>query len=131
VCAMWLQKSLKKATISLYTHPYIKKTKKSMTEKKIAKLIEIVDSESTDMIIKTLSQKQSIDLVILSSDERHQKLLTRKNQGSTPLLVFEVDSRGNEKYNAISVLRDLVNVSCAEGGCSWTRKSIEQLVKFS
>lgn len=91
-------------------------------ETKVAKLKEITDENLICDLLEKIS-KQEIVAVSISSTEKWKQLIWENN----PIFLFEVDHRcGNEKYNAISVIRDLLNLRYGD----WTRKKVEPLVSF-
>ena len=91
-------------------------------ETKVAKLKEITDENLIHDLLEKISKEEMVTVSIVPTEKAKQ--LIWENH---PIFLFEVDHRcGNERYNAISVIRDLLNIRYGD----WTRKKVEPLVSF-
>ncbi|MFA6255679.1 MAG: hypothetical protein WC606_00720 [Candidatus Absconditabacterales bacterium] len=91
--------------------------------KTIKKLISISDEAFTLQLIKKINQGEKVSISI-SSNGNEKKVMS----GGKSAFSFDVCRCGNVKYNAVSVIRDLLKKHYSEG--HWTRKDVESLVIF-
>lgn len=88
----------------------------------IKNLIKITDQVGTERLVNKIATGEKVVISIRSQNE--QQLI--HNQQC--MLIFDVCRSGNPKYNAVSVIRDLLKANHAPG--HWTRKKVEALVNF-
>jgi len=94
-----------------------------MGEKHVNNLIEIRHQTSTLELLETIKKGEQISVGILPSSKGKELIWKRKC-----VFVFDACIRGNETYNATSVIRDLLKHHHPDG--HWTRKNVESLVLF-
>ena len=91
----------------------------------VSKLLKITaETQVIQELLQKLSKEERIEVSIISTDKSKQLIWEDK-----PVFLFEVDHKcGNEQYNAVSVIRDLLKNY--DSDVKWTRKKVEPLVLF-
>ena len=90
---------------------------------KVRNLISVESREVTKKLLENINQSKVIDVSIVP--HTNGKKLMCENECA---FIFDVCKSGNEQYNVVSVIRDLLVRNHPTG--KWTRKVIEPLVKF-
>lgn len=102
-----------------------KKTYKKMVEKlKIKNLIEMVDQPLTQELLEKITEGKKVVVSIVNLPSIGKDL----QWNGKCMFIFDVCRAGNERYNVISVVRDLLTYYYAMS--QWTRKNVEELLDF-
>ncbi len=85
------------------------------------KLIEILDHELLQKLLSAIDNDTKVTLSVVP------KVRYTISHNEKDIFMFEVSKCGNQKHNAISVIRDLLNEGTTK---TWTRKVVEQKIIF-
>lgn len=88
----------------------------------IKNLIRIDDQKKAEEVLNQIAIGEKVVVSIQSQNGQH---LIHEQKC---VLVFDVCLRGESRYNAVSILRDLLKANHSSG--QWTRKKVEALVDF-
>jgi hypothetical protein len=89
----------------------------------VTNLVTVESIEATYQLLETINKGEKVN-VSISSHKDGKKLVWKENC----LFVFDVSKCGNESYNAVSVVRDLLKKNHPTG--HWIRKTVESLLEF-
>lgn len=90
-----------------------------MIKGNVKKLISINDYDALVSLIEEIKKGQTVSVYI------QERTLFRDKVN---LFTFESDKSGNKNYNAVSVIRDVLQMF-DEKGC-WTRNKVDQKITF-
>jgi len=88
----------------------------------INNLIELRDVSQTQELLEKIKKNEKVSVSIQYRSGVGTKIIWNNHC----LLVFDVCRSGDPRYNAISVIRDLLKKHDTEG--HWTRKKVESFV---
>ena len=94
-----------------------------VAKKKVKNLITVENELCTLELIEKIKKGEKVSVAISQNGKGKQLILNGKCA-----FVFDTCRCGNENYNAISVIRDLLTQYDSAG--QWTRKTVEPLVEF-
>lgn len=92
-------------------------------KKDIKNLIAVENELNTLELLEKIKKGEKVSVAIYPNGKGKQLFVN-----GTCAFVFDGCRCGNESYNAVSVIRDLLKQYDAAG--QWTRKNVEPLVEF-
>jgi hypothetical protein len=89
----------------------------------INNLLELRDASLTQELLEKIKKNEKVSISI---HQPHSGMGRKMVWEQSCLLVFDVCKAGDPRYNAISIIRDLLKKHDADG--HWTRKKVEAFV---